>query len=742
MAKNLLVVLCLVCLLIPAHSQTTTFGDTLFSFNAGVMTPSPDRGLVGIEFFNDNFWVTGFNPPTYDHQLYRYSSDGSTLISSISLGSGYHAYFDLAYDGQYLYVTDRDSVIELDPATGTRTGGGFAADFGYLLIQGLAYDPVGDHFWTIPQRNAQLQIIYQMDRNGNILNSYPNNTTDYTTSLTWDSWSPGGPFLWTFSREEIGWDSRRVMRQFSPATGSFTGVEIEITNRSPIALDNPAGIVMTSELDTSKITIAAIQTGAMQTTDGLDWIVAYDADLRGQGASGPDISVSPASISAQVNFGDSLTVPVVITNNGTTALSWRAFAQSTDTSAGQPGDTLGAVDVIAAIDTNDVSVYGLTFARDHYWVSGKIGFDQKKLFKIDRSGVLVATYPVGSLSAQGWSSIASDGDNIYGNDTYSITVWSIDSTAVVNNIVTGSITADAMTFDPNNRELLISNGNGAIEVIDLQGNQVRFMITPFDIEGLAWDNFSPNGPFLWAWVRSASTTGSNCEAIQLNPTSGVPTGLSFSGVDYGSGLNFPEAAVIQPNYTTNRIEIVGLQKNNSFTAPEGFIARYDLGVTPPPAWIKLGEKVVGSTVATAQDTLFVSLHAIMSDTTTQAIIAIGSNALNQPMLEIPVTLQMQQSILTGIGAERLPLQTFVLEQNYPNPFNPSTTISYSLNSAADISLTLFDVLGREVEQLVRGRKSSGQHSFVLNAEDLKSGVYFYKLDIGGVAQTRKMLLVR
>jgi len=72
----------------PAAAQTTAFGDTLFSFNAGLLTPTPDRALSGVAFAEGHVWVTGFNPPVYDHRLYKISADGSDLVSSTSLATG------------------------------------------------------------------------------------------------------------------------------------------------------------------------------------------------------------------------------------------------------------------------------------------------------------------------------------------------------------------------------------------------------------------------------------------------------------------------------------------------------------------------------------------------------------------------------------------------------------------------------------------------------------------------------
>jgi hypothetical protein len=85
---------------------------------------------------------------------------------------------------------------------------------------------------------------------------------------------------------------------------------------------------------------------------------------------------------------------------------------------------------------------------------------------------------------------------------------------------------------------------------------------------------------------------------------------------------------------------------------------------------------------------------------------------------------------------------FSLEQNYPNPFNPRTTIKFGVSSSEFASLTVFDVLGREVEVLVNDRKQQGKYEVQWNARNHVSGVYFYRLQAGAFVQTRKLLLVR
>jgi len=85
---------------------------------------------------------------------------------------------------------------------------------------------------------------------------------------------------------------------------------------------------------------------------------------------------------------------------------------------------------------------------------------------------------------------------------------------------------------------------------------------------------------------------------------------------------------------------------------------------------------------------------------------------------------------------------FALSQNYPNPFNPSTQIRYTVPKSINLSLKVYDVLGREVITLVDGKIEPGEHAVGWNALKNPSGVYFYRFSAGNFVQTKKMTLVR
>jgi len=83
-----------------------------------------------------------------------------------------------------------------------------------------------------------------------------------------------------------------------------------------------------------------------------------------------------------------------------------------------------------------------------------------------------------------------------------------------------------------------------------------------------------------------------------------------------------------------------------------------------------------------------------------------------------------------------------LSQNYPNPFNPSTIISYKIKENNNVTLIIYDMLGREVETLVNEYQPAGAYSIKFNAGNLSSGIYFYKLISGKYSEAKKMCLFK
>lgn len=86
--------------------------------------------------------------------------------------------------------------------------------------------------------------------------------------------------------------------------------------------------------------------------------------------------------------------------------------------------------------------------------------------------------------------------------------------------------------------------------------------------------------------------------------------------------------------------------------------------------------------------------------------------------------------------------SYKLNQNYPNPFNPSTKISFSITKSEHVTLTVYDMAGKEISKLVDEQRAAGEYSVSFNASNLPSGVYFYKLTAGSFTQIKKMVLTK
>lgn len=134
----------------------------------------------------------------------------------------------------------------------------------------------------------------------------------------------------------------------------------------------------------------------------------------------------------------------------------------------------------------------------------------------------------------------------------------------------------------------------------------------------------------------------------------------------------------------------------------------------------------------------------------------GSSDTSKPYWSIiyrdSVANQFQVFTIDGITCSIIPLGINIsgteipgkikLERNYPNPFNPKTNISFILSSKAFIVLSIFDVTGKEIENLYNDDLSAGRYSFTWNAENYPSGLYFYKLSCDNETETGKMILVK
>ena len=101
---------------------------------------------------------------------------------------------------------------------------------------------------------------------------------------------------------------------------------------------------------------------------------------------------------------------------------------------------------------------------------------------------------------------------------------------------------------------------------------------------------------------------------------------------------------------------------------------------------------------------------------------------------IPLTLKdnIQENLPTSIR----------LYPNYPNPFNPSTKISFTLPQAESVKLDVYNYIGQRIETLFNKPMNAGYHEVEFNAQNLPSGIYFYRIETGEFQNVKKMILLK
>ena len=93
--------------------------------------------------------------------------------------------------------------------------------------------------------------------------------------------------------------------------------------------------------------------------------------------------------------------------------------------------------------------------------------------------------------------------------------------------------------------------------------------------------------------------------------------------------------------------------------------------------------------------------------------------------------------------EYIPIpNNFTLSQAYPNPFNPVTQIQYAIPEDIHVELIIYDILGRQIAELVNTKQQAGYHKILWNGNQNASGLYFVKMTAGNYISTQKLMLIK
>jgi len=165
-------------------------------------------------------------------------------------------------------------------------------------------------------------------------------------------------------------------------------------------------------------------------------------------------------------------------------------------------------------------------------------------------------------------------------------------------------------------------------------------------------------------------------------------------------------------------------------------------ITNKPAWLADYQETDFKIIVSESNEIHRELTLFYREVQAGELITLGKNSNDgtASSLMYIVLIGEVDPVSVDIFAE-LP-SSFGLSQNYPNPFNPSTTIEYAVPYRTVVTITVYDVMGREVAGLVNGYHESGSYSAVWNAQNFPSGVYYYRISADNFSDVKRLLLIK
>ena len=238
------------------------------------------------------------------------------------------------------------------------------------------------------------------------------------------------------------------------------------------------------------------------------------------------------------------------------------------------------------------------------------------------------------------------------------------------------------------------------------------------------------GDYFFALLPPTSTTLYTARFYAKDSSGGLAFGLSKSTAAAG-GIFYTGGTY---SYGTTYLVVIKYQFNSS-TADDvmnAFIFSSGVPATEP------GTVTIGPVTGTASDNALGRIAIRQGSTANAAVANLDGYRVSKSW----------SGMLTGVKVNSTVIaDKFTLSQNYPNPFNPNTTIKFNLPESGFVNLTVYNSLGREINNLVNENINSGSYSVDFNGSGLNSGVYFYKLTFSDnkgnfFSDTKKLILIK
>ncbi len=261
----------------------------------------------------------------------------------------------------------------------------------------------------------------------------------------------------------------------------------------------------------------------------------------------------------------------------------------------------------------------------------------------------------------------------------------------------------------------------------------------------------------WTYPCPACGANQNCyrgdyDGITANPITGFAVWWDPRSCNYQTmGGYFPDFAMkVNPSTlsVTNQNDSVFSYVSVPAVKLYSNSAKFSATVTPPPAtgtitlsFLNKANNNLLDSLTSYPDSLRLRIKAVGGVTSgvyTVAILGKGPNGtpVHQRTISLTVTPIGLSSNENDVPKE------FYLYQNFPNPFNPTTQIRFDIAKAGLVNMSVYDITGRKISDILNENLSAGKHRIDFNASNLSSGVYFYRIETPDFTSIKKMILVK
>jgi len=423
--------------------------------------------------------------------------------------------------------------------------------------------------------------------------------------------------------------------------------------------------------------------------------------------------------------------------------------------------------IFAAIPDNDgYIVSGMKLVRD-----GSVWKKYSKIMKLDNDGIPVWQYTGTESTTAWWQSLALAPDGIFlgeGWETSSISKLDNQGGLVWKNNL-GTEAHPILVSDENYLIVILSTYSvSKVMVLDLNGNEINSWdvvinmayATILDGDDLYILGDNPGGVLtnVHSEIIKTDLQGNIAWSDTLMDVYGLRGAIDANGDLYVSGKYWPSQILYRTvkynadngNRVWERLWDGDLNASyNLGNSVNSLIAHPNGGVVVVGSLVKIGgndpNALDGGAISyDSEGNVYFKIRYDYQPETyndgswftaslfdnNNGLLIFGASWTSNPN-DASVLFLTKWDNVTGVEDEPYAIpESFSLSQNYPNPFNPSTTINFTLLATANVTLKVYDVLGKEVAVLVSEERPAGLHSVEFNAADLPSGIYFYKLEAG------------